>query len=70
MYRKPNEEQNLRKVSKSLFMFLTIPDEVEEYVQSNSCDNCIHCHSLEIWNLFDPELQLVNTKTMIKNKLK
>ena len=51
-------------------MFLTTPDEVEEYVKSNSCDNCIHYHSLEIWNLSDLELQLVNTKTMIKNNLK
>ena len=33
------EEQNLRKVAKSLYFFLTTPDEV----QSNSSDNYI-CH--------------------------
>ena len=39
-------------------------------VQSNSSDNCIHRYNVEILNIFDPELQLHNTKTMIKNKLK
>ena len=34
-----SEEQNLRKVAKSLFIFLTTPDEVEKYVPSNSFDN-------------------------------
>ena len=27
------EEQNLRKVAKSLYIFLTTPDEVEKYLQ-------------------------------------
>ena len=70
MYSELNEEQNLRKVAKSLYIFLTTPDEVEKYVQSNSSDNCIHHYNVEILNLFDPELQLINTKPMIKNKLK
>ena len=39
-------------------------------MQSNSSDNCIHLHNVEILNLFYPELQLINTKPMIKNKLK
>ena len=39
-------------------------------MQSNSFDNCAHCYSFEIWNIADPELQLINTKPMIKNKLK
>ena len=39
-------------------------------MQSNSSDNCIHCYKVEILNLVDPELQLINTKPMIKNKLK
>ena len=52
------------------YIFLTTPDEVEKYVQSNSSDNCIHRYNVEILNLFDPELQLVNTKPMIKNRLK
>ena len=60
------EEQNLRKVAKSLDTFLTTPDEV----QSNPSDNCVHHYNVEILNLFDPELQLINTKLVIKNKLK
>ena len=52
------------------YIFLTTPDEVEKYVQSNSSDNCVHHYNVEILNLFDPELQLINTKPMIKNKLK
>ena len=39
-------------------------------MQLNSSDNCIHRYNVEILNLFDPELQLTNTKSMIKNKLK
>ena len=64
------EEQNLRKVAKSLYIFLTTPDEVEKYMQSNSSDNCIHNHNVEILNLFDPELRLINTKPVIKNRLR
>ena len=56
------EEQNLRKVVKSLYIFLTIPDKVERYVQSNSSNNCIQHYNLEILNIFDPELQLINIK--------
>ena len=64
------EEQNLGIVAKSLYIFLTTPDEVEKYVQLNSSDNCIHRYNVEILNLFDPELKLINTKPVIKNKLK
>ena len=64
------EAKNLRKVAKSLYIFLATPDEVEKYVQSNSSDICIHHYNVESLNLFDPELQLINTKSMIKNKLK
>ena len=39
-------------------------------MQSNSSDNCLHHFSIEILNLFDPELQLMNTKPIIRNKLK
>ena len=39
------EEQNLRKVAKSLYVFLTTPDEAENYVQSNSSDNCIRLYN-------------------------
>ena len=64
------EEEKIRKVAKSLFIFLTTPDEIEKYVQSKSCYDCIHHYNDEILNLCDPELQLVNTEPMIKNKLK
>ena len=67
------EEQNLRKVATSLYIFLTRPDEVERYVeimQPNSSDNCIHHYNVVILSIFDPELQLINTKPMTKNKLK
>ena len=33
-------------------------------------DNCTHCYNVEILNIFDSELQLINTKPIIKNKLK
>ena len=52
------KEQNLRKVAKSLYIFLTTPD------------NCINHYNVKILNLFDPELQLINTKPVIKSKLK
>ena len=70
---KLNEEENLRKVAKSLFFFLTTSGEVEKYVeimQSNSSDNLRHCDNIKILNTFDRELQRSNTKQMIKNKLK
>ena len=61
-----SEEQNLRKAAKSLYISLTNTDEV----QSNSSDNCIHVYNVEILNLFDPEIQLKDTESTIKNKLK
>ena len=39
-------------------------------MQSNFSDNCLHRYNIENLNLFDTELELVNTKQMIKNKLK
>ena len=42
-YSKQNEEQNLKKVGKSLYIFPTISDEVEDYakmMQSNSSEKC------------------------------
>ena len=66
------EVQSLRKVAKSLYIFLETPNEVENYVQSNFSDNYIHHYDdyVDILNIFDPELLLINTKQMIKNKLK
>ena len=40
-----------------------------ESVESHSSDTCIHGYNVEILNVFDLELQLMNTKTVIKNKL-
>ena len=61
-------------MAKSLYiflkMFLKTFDKVDKYVQSNTSDNCVHCYNVEILNLFDPELQLINTKPTIKKKLK
>ena len=39
-------------------------------MQSNFSDKYAYHYNLKILNLFDPELQLIKTKCMIKNKLK
>ena len=39
-------------------------------MQSNSSDNYVNRYNIEILNLFDPELQLIGTKPVIKNKFK
>ena len=39
-------------------------------MHSNCSDDSVHRHNIEFLNLFDPELQPINTKPMIKNKLK
>ena len=73
LYFKLNEEQNPRNVPKSFYIILTTPDEVEKYTkmtQSNSSNNFVHHYNIMISNLFDPELQLIYTKQMIKIKLK
>ena len=59
------EEWNLRKVAKSLYLFLATPDEVH----SNFSDNYIRYYDVKILNLLNPELQLTNTKLVIKSKL-
>ena len=38
-------------------------------MQSNSFGNCVHYYNIETLNLFFPEMQLINTKPMIKDKL-
>ena len=60
-------------IAKSPYIFLTTPDKVENYVEimeANSSDNCIYRDNVEVLNIFDLELQLINTKPMIKNNLK
>ena len=39
-------------------------------MQSNSSDKYLHHYNIEILNLFDSELQLINTKPVIKSKFK
>ena len=39
-------------------------------MQLSSSDNCLWHYNFKILNLFDPELQLIKPKPMIKNKLK
>ena len=54
MHSKLSEEENLRKVAESLYIFLKTPDEVEKYVetmQSNSSDKYVHRYNIEILNL-------------------
>ena len=49
------KEYILRKAAASLYIFLTTPDKVEKYVQSNSSNNCIHQYYIEII-IFNAEL--------------
>ena len=63
----------LEKFSKSIYIFLEIPDEKENYVQimqSSSSDKCVHRYNIDILNLFDQVLQLADTELMIINRLK
>ena len=64
------EEQNLRKVAKSLYIFLRTHEEVEKHVESTYSNNFVHHYNVEILNLFDPELQLINIKPVIKRIVK
>ena len=53
LYSKLSEEQNLRKIAEALYIFLTIPVEVEKYVemmQSSSSVNCICHYNIKILN--------------------
>ena len=38
-------------------------------MESNSFDKCTHRYNVKVLNFCDSELQLINTKPMIKNKL-
>ena len=62
---------------------MKLSDEVETYaelikktpeakimMQSSSSDDCVRHYNIEILNLFDSELQLINTKPVIKSKFK
>ena len=73
LYSKLDEEKKLRKVVELLYIFSATPGELEKYVEmmeSSSPDNCLCHYNIKILNRFDPELQLIHTKRIIKNKLK
>ena len=55
-------KQNYRKVVKLFYIFLTTPNEVH----LNSSDNCIDDCNMKNVNYCNPELQLINTKPVIK----
>ena len=74
-------EKNILEKLLNQFIFLTTPDKVEKYVEliektaeakimmhSSSSDDCARHHNIEISSIFDPELQLINTKPVTKNK--
>ena len=61
MYFKLNENQNLRKVVKLLYIFIATPDEVGKYGETSS-DKYICPYNVKILNLFYPALQLINIK--------
>ena len=44
--------------------------EAKIIMQSSSYDNWVCAYNIKALNLFDPELQLINTKPVIKNILK
>ena len=70
---KLSEDQKIRNVAELLHILLATPNEAEKYakmMQSNSWDKYAYHYNIEILNLFDSELQLINTKAMIKSKLK
>ena len=52
------KKENLITDAKSLYIFLITPN------------NYVHHYHPKILNLFDPGLQLINTKPVIKSKLK
>ena len=39
-------------------------------MQSGSSDGCVHIYNVDVLNPFEPKLQLINAKPVIKNKLK
>ena len=44
-------KQSFRKVAKSLYFFLTTPNKVRKYMQSNSSDSCTNHYNVEILNV-------------------
>ena len=57
------------KVEKYVSLIEKIP-EVKIMIQSSSFNYCMRVYNIKILNLFGPELQVITTKTIFKNKLK
>lgn len=56
-----------------LYNFVALTDKAKKYAEmmrSSSSDNCMWHYNVKILNLFDPELQMINTKPIMKDKLK
>ena len=56
-----------------LYNFVAITDKAKKYAEmmrSSSSDNYMWHYNVKILNLFDPELQMINTKPIMKDKLK
>ena len=61
MFSEIKKEENLTKIGKLLFIFLTTDDEREKYakkVHSKYFGNCGPCYIIEILNFFDSGSQL------------
>ena len=71
LYSKLSEELNLWNVIELSYIFVTTPGEwYGELTQSGSSDNYVYHYNITILNLFDPELQMINTKLVMKTKMK
>ena len=71
LYAKLSENKILEKLLNHFISITT--DKVRKYVEMmklSSFDNCICHYNIKIVNVFYPELQLLNNKPTIKNKLK
>ena len=83
LYPKLGEWKIFEKLLNRFLFFLTMPDKVEIFVkliekmpeakmmmQSSLSDIDVYIYNVDIFSLFDTELQLFNTKAVIKNTLK
>ena len=52
-----------------LYNFVAITDEAKKYAEMMR-SSCMWHYNVKILNLFDPELQMINTKPIMKDKLK
>ena len=68
LYSKLCEEENIIKITESVYIFLATPNEIGKYakmMQSSPPDNCVYHNNVEISYLFDPELQPINSARLI-----